>query len=326
MWPLLTVVPVAEAHRPGLSTARVTADELTITLAEPELAGRVPLGADLDASRVLVAELVLPDTHVRAGGVECPRGEPALRRVEGDGVALTVPLECGPGPLAYTPGFLARMAPPYRHVVGQGGDPVAVVQSPDETVALEGAPAPGEVALRFGGLGVEHIWTGYDHLLFLAGLLLTAPSLRAMLLIVTGFTVAHSITLSAAALGLITLPSSLVEAAIAASIVFVGVENLWKPTTKRRVATTFTLGLIHGFGFAGLLAELGLPRGSLVLALAAFNGGVELGQAALVTVTLPLLLLLGRAPWWRSRAVPALSLAVAAVGVYWLVDRTLLAG
>lgn len=321
MWPLLTIVPVAHAHRPGLSTARVTADELTITLAEPELAGRVPLGADLDASRVLVAELVLPDTHVRAGGVECPRGEPALRRVEGDGVALTVPLECGPGPLAYTPGFLARMAPPYRHVVGQGGDPVAVVQSPDETVALEGAPAPGEVALRFGGLGVEHIWTGYDHLLFLAGLLLTAPSLRAMLLIVTGFTVAHSITLSAAALGWLVLPPRVVEPAIAASIVLVGVENFWRPPPGRRAVLTFFLGLIHGFGFAGLLAELGLPRRGLVTALVSFNAGVELGQAAVVAVLLPVLLRLRRAPWFDRKAVPALSAGVAAMGAWWLVER-----
>lgn len=321
MWPLLTIVPVAHAHRPGLSTARVTADELTITLAEPELAGRVPLGADLDASRVLVAELVLPDTHVRAGGVECPRGEPALRRVEGDGVALTVPLECGPGPLAYTPGFLARMAPPYRHVVGQGGDPVAVVQSPDETVALEGAPAPGEVALRFGGLGVEHIWTGYDHLLFLAGLLLTAPSLRAMLLIVTGFTVAHSITLSAAALGWLVLPPRVVEPAIAASIVLVGVENFWRPPPGRRAVLTFCLGLIHGFGFAGLLAELGLPRRGLVTALVSFNAGVELGQAAVVAVLLPVLLRLRRAPWFDRKAVPALSAGVAAMGAWWLVER-----
>lgn len=320
MLPLLVVAPAA-AHRPGLSSARVTASELTITVAEPELDGRVPLGADLSASRVVVADLLLPGTSVTAGGAECERGDPSLTRVEGDGIALHVPLECGAGPLAYTVGFLPRMAPGHRHVVDQGGEPVAVVDTPGQLVALEGAPSTGAVVLRFGELGVEHIWTGYDHLLFLAGLLLTAPSLRAMLLIVTGFTVAHSITLSAAALGYLVLGPEVVEPAIAASIVFVGVENFWRPPPGRRAVLTFFLGLIHGFGFAGLLAELGLPERGLVTALVSFNGGVEVGQAVVVAVLLPVLLRLRRAAWFDQKAVPVLSGLVAAMGAYWFVER-----
>jgi hypothetical protein len=158
-------------------------------------------------------------------------------------------------------------------------------------------------------------------LLRLLGLLLAAPSLRAMLLIVTGFTVAHSITLSAAALGLLSLPASLVEPAIAASIAYVGIENFWRPAPKRRVVITFLLGLVHGFGFAGMLAELGLPRDALALALVAFNGGVEIGQAVIVAVTLPILLWMRRFPWWEARAVPAASVGVTLAGMYWFVER-----
>jgi hypothetical protein len=156
---------------------------------------------------------------------------------------------------------------------------------------------------------------------FLFGLLLTAPSLRTMLLIVTGFTVAHSITLSAAALGLVTLPPAFVEPAIAASIAYVGIENFWRPAPKRRVAITFLLGLVHGFGFAGMLAELGLPRDALTIALLCFNGGVELGQGAVVLVTLPLLLWMRRWSWWEARAVPVASVGVTLAGRYGLVER-----
>lgn len=318
---LLAWVAAAEAHRPGMSYARVTAEELRLTIAEPELVGRVPLGADIDASRVLVAELLLPGTHVRVDGVECDRGDPTLGRVEGDGILLTVPLECPVGALSYTPGFLDQMDPGHRHIVDQGGEPVAVVDRPGQIVALEGAAAPGQVALRFGELGVEHIWTGYDHLLFLAGLLLTATSLRAMLWVVTGFTVAHSITLTGAALGWIALPSAVVEPAIAASIVYVGIENLWRPSPRRRAVVTFLLGLVHGFGFAGLLAELGLPKSGLLTALVSFNLGVEVGQAAVVALLLPLLLRLRRGPWFDARVVPVASVCVALAGLYWLVER-----
>jgi hydrogenase/urease accessory protein HupE len=181
------------------------------------------------------------------------------------------------------------------------------------------------VALRFLFLGAEHVWTGFDHLLFLLGLLLVSERIRDMLLVVTGFTAAHSITLGAAALGWVTLPSALVEAGIAASIVYVGFENLWSPLPRRRLLVTFALGLLHGFGFAGLLTEIGLPRDALVLALVSFNGGVELGQALVALPVLPLLLLLRRKSWWLERGVPVLSLAVAAAGMAWLVERLLAA-
>jgi hypothetical protein len=138
---------------------------------------------------------------------------------------------------------------------------------------------------------------------------------------VTGFTIAHSITLSLAATEVFVLSPTIVEPAIAASIAYVGFENLLRPPFRRRVVLTFLLGLIHGFGFAGMLAELGLPQGNLAVALLSFNGGVELGQAVVAGGILPMLLWLRKYPWWEKRGVPALSIAIALAGAYWLVDR-----
>ncbi len=319
MW--LFTVSRAEAHRPGLSYARIGNDALALTFARPELAGALPAGGELDASRLLVADLLLEGTSLKVADQACEFGDPTLRAVEGDGVELTVSLDCPFGDREYEAGFFPRMEAGHRHYVEAGGAAVAVLDAAHPTVGVSGAADPWAVASRFGRLGVEHIWTGYDHILFLVGLLLTAPSLRAMMLVVTGFTVAHSITLSLAALGWVHVSPALVEPAIAASIVFVGVENLWKPAPRRRVFVTFALGLIHGFGFAGMLLELGLPRTALVAALVSFNGGVEVGQAAIVVVVLPLLLLLRRAPWWERRAVPGLSALVALAGLVWFVER-----
>ena len=155
--------------------------------------------------------------------------------------------------------------------------------------------------------GVLHIWAGFDHILFLLSLLLpavlvpsaisgeawaAAPGFRAalwdVLKVVTAFTVAHSITLSLATLGVVSLPSRLVESAIAASVVLAAVNNIRPVVHGGRWIIAFCFGLIHGFGFASVLSDLGLPQGSLLLALIAFNLGVELGQLAIVAVFLPL--------------------------------------
>jgi hydrogenase/urease accessory protein HupE len=176
-------------------------------------------------------------------------------------------------------------------------------------------------------LGIEHILAGYDHLLFLAGLLLACRQARAMAAIVTAFTVAHSLTLALAALDVVSFPARLVEPLIAASIVLVGVENLLRRgAPPARTALCFAFGLVHGFGFAGALRELGLGQNGapIALPLLGFNLGVEAGQLLVVAVLLPLLLLLRKRPSLSRIALPAASLAVAAAGTVWLVDRTLL--
>jgi hydrogenase/urease accessory protein HupE len=173
----------------------------------------------------------------------------------------------------------------------------------------------------FFRLGVEHILTGYDHLLFLAALLLPGGRLVALLKIVTAFTVAHSITLALAVLGVATLPDRLVECAIALSIVWVALENVLVPhAPSRRWIVSFLFGLVHGFGFASTLTALDLPPRNLALALLGFNVGVEAGQALVVALLLPLLIWMRNWPW-EPRVVRAASLAVAAVGLAWFVER-----
>jgi hypothetical protein len=193
--------------------------------------------------------------------------------------------------------------------------------------------------LSYGRDGVWHIWIGYDHILFLLSLLLPAVLLRQrrhwlpvarfadafwdVFKIVTSFTVAHSITLSLAALGVISLPSRLVESAIAASVVLAALNNLLPLVGGRRWVVAFAFGLIHGFGFASVLTELGLPRDALVLALVGFNLGVEAGQLTIVAVFLPLAYYL-RASWFYRRVVLlGGSTAIVAVAMVWLLERSL---
>lgn len=319
---LPALLPPAWAHRPGLSYAQIDADRLTLTFARPELGARVPV-ANLDEGRLLVAEATVAKARLSVGDAPCTLGEATVSEVESDGVQIVAPLDCpSEGPWRFDAAYLPEFEAGHRQFLEAGGVPVAVLDASRPTAEFAGVPDRWDVAGRWGGLGIEHIWTGYDHVLFLMGLLLAATSLRAMLLIVTGFTIAHSITLTLAATGIFTLSPSFVEPAIALSIAWVGIENLWKPTAGRRVAITFLLGLVHGFGFAGMLAELGLPANNLALALVSFNGGVEVGQAAIVAVVLPLLLLLRRTSWWERRAVPAASIGVALAGIYWFVERT----
>lgn len=185
--------------------------------------------------------------------------------------------------------------------------------------------------------GVHHILIGYDHLAFLISLLLPAALIRVrrqwqpsdgfrsgfmhVLGIVTAFTLAHSITLSLAALGWVTPASRWIEAAIAASVLLAALNNLWPVFTRRLWVVGFVFGLIHGFGFAGALGELGLPDGARLVALLGFNLGVELGQLAVVCVLLPLLFLVRRQRWYPNLVMPAVSAGIAALAAWWLWQR-----
>jgi hydrogenase/urease accessory protein HupE len=178
----------------------------------------------------------------------------------------------------------------------------------------------------FFALGIEHILTGYDHLLFLLALMVGGGSAWALVKIVTAFTLAHSVTLAAAALDLIALPSQIVESAIALSIAYVALENLLvvERGNSRRWLIALVFGLVHGFGFSAVLKELGLPPNGLAWSLLLFNLGVEAGQAGVIVAAVPFLIGLRRASW-RRQAVRAMSLAVLAVAVVLLVERAFFA-
>lgn len=182
------------------------------------------------------------------------------------------------------------------------------------------------VLRTFVPAGMHHIAIGPDHILFVLGLLLLGGGLGRLLKIVTAFTAAHSITLALAALGLVHVPSRVVEPLIALSIVFVAFETLRSRggTADMRGPLAFGFGLVHGFGFASVLAEFGLPREALGWSLAGFNVGVELGQACIVVVVAPLLALLARrSPRAHGRVVAALAIAIASAGGFWFVQRVL---
>jgi HupE / UreJ protein len=185
--------------------------------------------------------------------------------------------------------------------------------------------------------GVDHIWSGYDHILFLLSLLLPAvvvhrgrswepsdgfrPAFADVLKTVTAFTVAHSLTLSLATLQVVTLPARISESAIALSVVLAALNNLFPIVRGSRWIVAFCFGLVHGFGFASVLTDLGLPKGVLAVALIGFNLGVELGQIAIVAVFLPLAYLLRRTWLYRRVVLIGGSGAIATVASLWFVER-----
>jgi hypothetical protein len=181
---------------------------------------------------------------------------------------------------------------------------------------------------RYLVAGIEHIAIGFDHIAFLLATIVWGRRFVPLVKVITAFTVAHSITLSMAVLGVVAPPSAWVEAAIAASIVYVAAENFFVRDVGRRWRVTFVFGLVHGFGFASVLREYGLPQEALVPALAAFNVGVEIGQLAIVAVALLVLHGVDRLERRAGvveipdpRVAWGISIIVGALGVWWLVER-----
>ncbi|HEX6137002.1 MAG TPA: HupE/UreJ family protein [Casimicrobiaceae bacterium] len=242
--------------------------------------------------------------------------------------------------LAYT--LFADVDPQHRGLLNfvEDGASRSAVFGADAPRRIVGGDAGGRwmQLATYVNEGIRHIWTGFDHVLFLLSLLLPAVFVREgrrwrpaasfreafvdVAKVVTAFTLAHSITLSLAALAIVVLPSRLVESGIALSVVLAALNNLFPVVASGRWVAAFAFGLLHGFGFAGALQDLGLPPGSLALSLFGFNAGVEAGQLAIVAVFLPLAYAV-RATWGFRRLVFAGgSAAIAAVAAVWLVERT----
>jgi hydrogenase/urease accessory protein HupE len=194
-----------------------------------------------------------------------------------------------------------------------------------DAAKVKGPPEPVKTSFAdFLVMGVKHIWTGYDHLLFLFGLLIVTRNFGSSIKIITCFTIAHSITLAVATLSLVQISSRIVEPMIAASIVYVGIENLFRgDDPKGRWLLTFAFGLIHGFGFASVLKELGVGSNGrgIAVPLVSFNLGVELGQIAVASLALPVIWKLRTRPVFVTRWVPACSVVVALLGGYWFIQR-----
>jgi len=219
---------------------------------------------------------------------------------------------------------------------GQTSTAIFTPDSPAQHLAVRDASRWRQFA-DYVKHGVWHIWIGFDHILFLLSLLLPAvlvhtakgwqgrDTFRAsfidVLKVVTAFTLAHSVTLTLATLGVVALPSRVVESAIAASVVLAALNNLWPLFERRRALVAFAFGLIHGFGFASVLLDLGLPQASLLLSLVGFNAGVEIGQLTIVAVFLPLAFAARRTFAYRKVVLMGGSGLIALIALVWLFER-----
>ena len=217
--------------------------------------------------------------------------------------------------------LLDQPAPLVVTLFGPGVSGEAVITNDGDVARFQTARPTFDVFRSFSILGVEHIFSGYDHLAFLMCLLLGASGVRSLIWTITAFTLAHSVTLSAATLDIIRLPGPLVETAIAATIIYVAVENLIGARLFKRPIVTAAFGLIHGFGFASALQSVGIPSDHLVLSLFSFNLGVEGGQLLFIGVAY---VVLGKFVTSR-RLRTGVSIVTVCIALYWFVERVALA-
>jgi HupE / UreJ protein len=358
----LLLSSTASAHKPSDSYLSLAVDGRTVTgrwdIALRDLEYAIGLDRDGDgaiawgevkARHADIAAYALARLELKSAGSACattPLEHLIDEHSDGAYAVLRFVGRCpaGVGALAITYGLLFDLDPLHRGLaqVEAGELTQSGIFSPERRTWLVwlGSPNHWRQLATYLREGIWHIWIGIDHLLFLLCLLLPAarrgdrasgeppahgrPALLEIAKVVTAFTVAHSITLCLAALGVVELPSRLVESAIAASIVLAALNSVHPIVARRLWLVAFGFGLIHGFGFASVLADLALPQGALVLALLGFNLGVEIGQLMLVALFLALCWALRRldlvAPRW---ATPACACAIGAIGALWFAERAL---
>jgi hydrogenase/urease accessory protein HupE len=342
---------IGSAHQVNLSTARIVMNDDATVDVEVAMKGsdvdRVAATHVFDAHTGLVrADALAASTaavvaYVTAHAVvlgendAACRAGPSTAAPDQDGVVARTRWSCAEvgGARHYRSTVLLAVAPDARQVVLIGAGERAAQDLLDAdrteiTLAADANPGLGAVILRYVLAGMQHIFIGYDHICFLIAIILWARKLWPVVKMVTAFTIAHSITLSLAALDIVRIPSAITEPAIAATIIYVAVENFFSHDVRNRWRDTFGFGLIHGFGFASALQEFGLPRSALAPALASFNIGVEIGQVVIVSAALPLLLLVDRAFGEQRRPTVVaygLSGVIVILAGYWFLDRTVLA-
>jgi hypothetical protein len=343
---LLLVAGAASAHAVGLSKGDYTAAGGTdvtaeLTFARGDLASLVS-GLDangdgtVDASELARAQAAIGivvfgrGVAVEGDGAACAGTIESAELAEPDGVDVKGRYRCAspPSKVRVHVGLLEDLSEGHRHVARL----VAGATTIDDVlrrghediaagVAKQAASPAAASVLSFLRLGIEHILTGYDHLVFLFGLVLVGGRVRSLLGAVTAFTLAHSITLALAVLGVWAPSPRIVEPAIALSIVWVGIENFFVADAHGRWRITFPFGLIHGFGFAGALREIELPRARVPIALVSFNLGVEIGQLAVMALVVPAIVLLRKRGILGRTSTLVISAGVATAGAYWFISR-----
>jgi hydrogenase/urease accessory protein HupE len=348
LFPFLTLTS-AQAHTIGISRGayRLVGDsvEAELTFARPEMIAAVhKIDSNLDGTlsehevtnaRGAVAATIVHSIDIRTPTAPCPGTLQEAALTEGDGLSVRALYQCEAAArgVSFSLPFLRTLAHGHRHIVT-----VTAADTTLQVVAYSGhadfhlppihprqesQATPRPLGWSFFLLGIGHILTGYDHLLFLLGLILVGQRLRPLLVAITAFTVAHSLTLGLAALNVWAPSPALVEPLIALSVAYVGVENWFAKDMRRRWLITLPFGLIHGFGFAGALGEIALPRAQVPLALATFNLGVEAGQIAALAVVFPVVVWMHRQVWFAALAVRTASAGIALAGSWWFVTRVM---
>jgi hypothetical protein len=356
----LLMATTAHAHKPSDSYLSIEVGDKAVTgqwdIALRDLDFAIGLDADGDgnitwgetrAKHAEIAAYALARLAIQGDGAACTITVPQQqidRHTDGAYSVLQLVVSCPQMPTQLTLGYklFAEIDPQHRGLLklSTGGRTSTAVFGPDkplQSFAVKEHVGWFAQFIDYAREGVWHIWIGFDHILFLLALLLPsvlvwhkprwqaasgfAPSFWEVAKIVTAFTLAHSITLSLATLGWVSLPSRVVESAIAASVVLAALNNVWPVFRGRRWLVAFCFGLIHGFGFASVLADLGLPQDTLLLALVGFNLGVECGQLAIVAVFLPIAYGLRRHWVYQRLIFIGGSLMIAALAAVWLLER-----
>jgi hydrogenase/urease accessory protein HupE len=343
---LLFYTQITFAHDPGLSSAEVVLNEkgvdISITFALQDTEAFAPMDNDGDAevsneereaSKPEVAALISKELEVTLNNQNVKPFEIANVTFDAQNNAhLLFHYQPAATNLKMQLLFLNKLPDGHKQVVtikDSTGKNVSEKMLTQQDNVIELNLAASESASMFKDffvLGVEHILTGYDHLLFLFALLIVTHRFWSAFGIITFFTIAHSITLALAGMNLVTIPSTIVEPLIAASIVYVGAENLIRKEPKGRKYLTFAFGLIHGFGFAAVLQEMNITsiETGILVPLFSFNLGVETGQLIVTSISLPIIWWLHTKPLIEKYFVPVCSTIVCLAGGYWLIERTLL--
>jgi hypothetical protein len=358
---LLLAGPLAQAHiaSNGFLTLKVVGSTVSGAIELAVRDGELAVGLDRDGNgKVTWGELKSSQAalqnyvqgHLRLTGADghCPLSFAAVEvndRVDGSYLWLPITADCG--------GALRRLSIDYTLLDAE--DPshrgllTLFANGAAQTAVLGGGAGTRQFELNdvsswsafveYLRAGIWHIWSGIDHLLFLLSLLLPAvlvrrqnrwdavpiagPAFLNIVKVVTAFTLAHSITLSLAAFDVIRLPSRITESVIAASIIIAALNNVFPRVTQGRWRIAFAFGLLHGFGFASVLAEMGLPKSARLISLVAFNLGVEAGQLVVVLAVMPLAYFLRATNFYRRGIMPWGSTAIACLALFWFVQRAL---
>ena len=348
---LIGSLSLAWAHDPGLSTAvvKIFPDSIGVeaTFARADIEALAPLDVNHDGkisatewrqARPSLEPLLRETLIVQGNNDPTVLTEVGFQLDENDNFHVAGILRAEGMKFTVESPLIKRLPRGHRQflsVLDAQGKPIgeALLSVEHDTLEVNREVAearPSEPGATFAGfffMGVEHILTGFDHLIFLFGLLIAMSQFRATLWVITCFTLAHSVTLALAAFDLVRVPEQIVEPLIAATIIYVGVENLLRldnATGRWRLALIF--GLVHGLGFATDLKEkvAGMNGEKIIVPLLSFNLGVELGQLAVAALVLPLIWWLRSQPGLRRSLVPSCSTLVVLAGAWWLVQRTLL--